>query len=176
MRRIIFSLFLLSLVLLMGNTVFAGDGSSGAAVSIRMAITPLQGVAGTAISVSGTGADPALAVVVALAPQADSSAGALVATTVKPAADGTFSASLTVPANTADGRYAVRVEQLDSAGKLQQYYWNAFTVGAGGGDNLLPVTGTVPGTPLTITATLALLLTAGMVLRGLYGLWAGVKS
>lgn len=176
MRRIIFSLFLLSLVLLMGSTVFAGDGNSGAAVSIRMAITPLQGEVGTSISVSGTGANPALDVIVALAPQADSSAGALASVTAKPAADGVFSATLTVPANTADGRYAVRVEQLDSAGKLQQYSWNAFTVGAGGGDNLLPVTGTVPGTPLTITAALALLLTAGMMLRGLYGVLSSKKS
>lgn len=175
MRRILFSLFLLSLVSLMGSTVFAGDGSSGAAVSIRVGITPLQGQVGTSISVSGTGANPALDVVVALSPQGDSSAGALATITAKPAADGTFSATLTVPANTADGRYAVRVEQLDSAGKLQQYSWNAFTVGAGGGDNLLPVTGTVPGTPLTITATLALLLSAGMVLRGLYGVWSSRK-
>lgn len=168
MRRVLFSILLLGIVLLMGGTVFAGDGDS-TPLDIRIVITPLQGDPGTVISVSGTGADPALDVVISIAPQADTADGSLATVTVSPAADGTFSATITMPATATDGRYAVRAEQFNDAGSVQQYYWNAFTVGNGGGGDLLPVTGTLPGTPLTVTAALALLLAASMVVRGIYG-------
>ncbi|MFQ5435405.1 MAG: hypothetical protein ACE5FD_11070 [Anaerolineae bacterium] len=169
MKRVAFSIILLALVLLLGGTVYAGEGDTGAAVSIRISITPVQGDPGAEITVTGTGADPTLAVFVTLSPQADSAEGALVTVEVNPADDGSFSATLTVPDDTPDGRYAVRAEQFAAGGNVLQYYWNAFTVGAGGEGPLLPVTGTLPGTTLTITAGIALFLLAVMLGRGLYG-------
>jgi len=169
MKRIALSLLLLGIVFLMTGPVFAGDGDPDPAVSIRMVITPVQGNAGTEISVSGTGADSTLKVHITLSPQAGSAESALATVEVAPNPDGSFSATLTVPAGTADGRYAVRAEQFLATGGLLHYYWNAFTVGAGG-EALLPVTGSVPGTPFTVTAALALLLVVGMAIRGVYAI------
>ena len=174
MKRVAFSIFLLMLALLVGQTAFAGGGDTEPAVDIRIGITPTQGDPGTDITVTGTGADPARTVFVTLSPQADSAEGALATVEVQPESDGSFSATLTVPDDTPDGRYAVRAEQFADSGNPLQYYWNAFIVGAGGEGPLLPVTGTFPGTPLTITAGIALFLLAAMLLRGLYG--AAVKK
>jgi hypothetical protein len=168
MKRIGFSLLLLTIVLLIGGTVFAGEGDTDAAISLRIAITPFQGDPGTVVTVTGTGADPSLKVYVTLSPQADSAEDALASVEVDPAADGTFETTIAIPEDTPDGRYAIRAEQFTAKGGVLHYYWNAFTVGAGGEGPLLPVTGRLPGTPLTITAALALLLAVGMIARGVY--------
>jgi len=165
MRRMLLSGFLLMVVLVMGQTVYAGEGT---ARTLRITISPVLGDPGTEVDIQGTGANPDFDVVIALAPQADSAEGAFATVTVTPAADGTFSTSFTIPENMTDGRYFLRAEQISDTGSVLQYYWNGFTVGAAPAGALLPETGAIPGTPFTVTAMLALLLLTGMVLRGVY--------
>ena len=167
MKRLVISLFLLGLVALMAGPVYAGEGDD-VPRNLRIAITPFSGKAGDTISVSGSGADPSQPVVVTLSPRADTAEGAFATATVTPAADGAFSATLTVPSDIADGRYYVRGEQFTASGEAMHYYYNTFTIGQVG--TLLPVTGVVPGTSLTVTATLALLLALSMLVRGLYAI------
>ena len=170
MKRVILSLFLLGAAFLMAGPVYAGDGS----ISLRIVISPVVGLAGTDINVSGTGADPSQPVHLSLT-ERDAVAGSAVAETeVRPNSDGTFSATLTVPASTADGSYVINAEQFNAAGNLRQFYWNAFTVGSCCSEALLPETGGLPGTPFTITAVLAMLLIMGMAARGVYA--AAVKQ
>ena len=164
MKRVIMSLFLLGAVFLMAGPVYAGDGS----VSLRIVISPVVGQAGTEINVSGTGAEPSQPVHLSLTGQDAATGSAVLETKVTPNPDGTFSATLVVPASTADGRYVVNAEQFNAGGNLQQFYWNAFTVGNCCSEALLPETGSVPGTPFTVTAALAMLLIVGMAVRGVY--------
>jgi hypothetical protein len=174
MKRIILSVILLGMALLVGHPAFAGGGSGDAPVNLRIAISPVQGNANTAITVSGTGADPSVAVSVALAPQTDTAANALVTVQVNPGPDGTFRATLTVPANTTDGQYAVRAEQVDGNGRLLQFYWNLFNVGAGAGVSALPASGGVTeSAPPAVIGTLALLLLIGLGIRGVYAVKYG---
>jgi len=165
MRRIFFSGFLLMVVLVMGQVVYAGDGTAN---TLRITISPVLGEPGTVVSVLGTGADPAFKVVVTLAPQAGTADGAFSTVTITPADDGTFETSFVVPDDIAAGRYYLRAEQFSDTGNAMQYYWNGFTVGAAPESALLPETCAIPGTPFTVTAMLALLLLAGLVLRGAY--------
>lgn len=165
MRRILFSGLLLLIVLLMGQAVYAGDGTAN---TLRITISPVLGEPGTVVDVQGTGANPDFDVVIALAPQADSADDAFATVTVTPADDGTFAASFTIPDSVADGRYFLRAEQFSDTGNVLQYYWNGFTVGTMAEGALLPETGAIPGTPFTVTAMLALLLAVGLVLRGAY--------
>ena len=173
MRRIIFSGVLLMIVLVMGQVVYAGDGTAN---TLRITISPVLGEPGTVVDVQGTGANPDFDVVLTLAPQADSADDAFATVTVTPAADGTFSASFTIPDGVTDGRYFLRAEQFSATGNVLQYYWNGFTVGAMAESALLPETGAIPGTPFTVTAMLALLLTVGMVLRGVYAVASNHQS
>lgn len=172
MKRMIVSGILLMLVLMMGQTAFAGDGGTQ---TLRIAISPVTGAPGTVIDIAGSGATVDTRVVLTLSPQPDSADGAFVTQEVSPVADGTFSATLIVPNDLAEGHYFVRAEQFSATGNVLQYYWNGFIVStpvtAAGA--LLPETGTVlPGTSLSITVMLALLLLGGMILRGAYGLVA----
>lgn len=169
MKRLIISVLLLCLVALMAGPVYAGEGDD-VPRDIRITISPFSGVGGDTISVSGSGADPSQPVIISLSPRPDTAEGALATVTVTPAADGTFSATLTVPTNIADGRYFVRGEQFTVSGNVMQYYYNTFAVGNVDLGALLPVTGVVPGTSLSITALLALLLGLAMVARGVYAL------
>lgn len=165
MKRIAISILLLLSVLLMGQTVFAGDGENN---TLRITISPVMGDAGTVVEVSGSGANPEFDVVVTLAPQSDSADGAFAFTTISPADDGSFDATLTIPDDMDEGRYFLRAEQFAETGNVLQYYWNGFTVGAVAESAFLPETGTLPGTPFTITASLGLLLAASLLLRGIY--------
>jgi len=172
MKRVIISGILLMLVLVMGQTVFAGDEGTQ---TLRITISPVTGAPGTVIDITGTGAVADAAVVLTLSPQPESADGAFVTQKVSPAADGTFSATLIVPDDLAEGHYFIRAEQFSAAGKVLQYYWNGFIVSApvATAGALLPETGTVmPGTSLSITVMLALLLLGGMILRGAYALVA----
>lgn len=169
MKRLVASFLLVCLVALMTNPVFAGEGDD-LPRDIRITINPFSGNAGTTITVSGSGADPGQPVIVTLSLRPNTAEGALASTTVSAVKDGTFSATLSVPANIADGRYYVRGEQFTANGNVMQYYYNTFIVGAPTEVAMLPVTGTVPGTSLTITATLALLLILSMTARGVYAL------
>ncbi len=170
MRRMVVSGILLTLVLVMGQTVFAGDEGTQ---TLRITISPVTGAPGMVIDVAGTGAVADTAVALTLAPQPESADGAFVTRKVSPAAEGTFSAKLTVPDDLAEGHYFVRAEQFSAAGNVLQYYWNGFIVGAPVATTgaLLPETGArLPGTSLGVTAVFALLFLGGMILRGVYTL------
>ena len=97
MRRSCFIVLLVGLILCVGSPVMAGQGSPEAPVSLRISVNPLQGDAGAVIDITGSGAEASSKVVVTLAPQADSAAGALASVEVTPDPDGTFAASLTIP-------------------------------------------------------------------------------
>jgi hypothetical protein len=155
-----------------GTPVSAGQGNPNVPVSIRVAVNPSQGNPGDTVQVSGTGADPSSNVVVTLAPQADTAAGALATVTVTSAASGDFSAMLTLPANIQDGIYAVRAEQFTANGNVSQFYWNSFVVGSGGtGGPLLPTAGDV--LPVSaLTPLIPLMLVLGLMIQGV---WAVIR-
>jgi len=172
MKRIIISFLLLYLVTLMAGPVFAG-GETDVPRDLRVAINPFSGNVGTQIFVSGSGAYPDREVIVTLSPQPNTAAGALATITASAAKDGTFSATLSVPDGTPDGRYYVRGEQFTPNGGVLHYYYNEFIVGILSGDALLPVTGSVLNTPFNVTTTLALLLVFAMAVRGIYAIKVG---
>lgn len=167
MKRVFASLVLLGIVLLIAGPVSAGEGDGSVATTLRITISPTQGDPGTQISVSGSGAQAGIKVRLMISPRADSAEGAVGLVEVEPAADGTFSGTVTVPGDLADGIYAVRAEQLNAKGNVIHYYWNSFTVGAGGDGPLLPTTGAIPGTSLTIAAALAALIVMGLLIQGI---------
>jgi hypothetical protein len=169
MKRLAISCLLLCLVAWMAGPVFAGEGDDTPR-SLSIAISPVSGNVGTVISISGNGADAGQPVFVSLSPAPDSAEGAFVVESVSAAKDGSFSAAITVPEGVTDGRYFVRGEQFTDIGNAMHYYYNSFVVGNPGPEAFLPVTGTLPGTPLTVTAALALLLVLALVTRGLYAL------
>ena len=97
-----------------------------------------------------------------IASDGNTGAGALTAVQVDPDSNSNFAATIVVPADARDGRYSVRVEQRTAQGSLLQYYWASFTVGS----VLIPETGGVQGTSLTVTAVLAALVVALMLFQG----------
>jgi hypothetical protein len=143
MKQLSITLLLLAVTLLAVQPVAAGQGSPAAPVSLRLTTNTSQGDPGDSVTISGSGAVPGQIVFVTLSPQADSAAGALITEQAMPDANGTFSLALTIPATVPDGIYAIRAEQFTSTGLVLQYYWNAFTVGAGAGGPLLPNSGAV---------------------------------
>ena len=169
MKQLMIALCLIGLVLLAVSPAMAGQGSGDAPVNLRLTSSAAQGNPGAQVTVSGSGADTQRNVVITLAPQADSAANALITEEVVPAADGTFSAVITLPSNAPDGVYALRAEQFTDQGFVLQYYWNTFTVGAGGSGPFLPVSGAVAEPPSgLVPALLALLLVAGLLGRAAY--------
>jgi hypothetical protein len=152
----------LAAVLLMPPSVAIAGGETGA--TIRISISPVNGDPGTGIAVTGEGAKAGISVKVAIVSNGDTGAGEVAKVEVTPAENGTFSTTITVPEGTADGSYAVRAEQRNQSGGLIHYYWVGFQVG--GGDALLPETGTLPGTTITITAALAALLVIALAVQG----------
>ena len=155
--RMIGAVTLIMLLLLPVSVATAG-GETGQ--TLRIAISPISGEPGTGIAVTGEGALPEISVKVMIVTNGDTGAGMIQEVDVTPAADGTFSATITVP----DGTYAVRAEQRNQSGGLIQYWWVGFQVGSGSA--LLPVTGTLPGTSITITAALAALLVLALMGQG----------
>ena len=132
--------------------------------TLRISISPINGDPGTDIAVTGQGAQPDISVKVMMVENGDSGEGVVNQVEVDPADSGTFSATITVPEGTGDGSYAVRAEQRNQSGAVIHYWWAGFQVGGGGA--LLPVTGTLPGTSITITAALAALLVVALVGQG----------
>ncbi len=177
MKRVFILLLAGSLALLFAGPVLAGQGDPDPGVTIRIGLDRSQADPGERVTVSGRGAIAGRNVTVMIAPQADSAVGALVTEEVIPADDGTFSAVLTVPDDADDGIYAIRAEQRAANGAVIQYYWNIFTIGAGGSGPFLPKAGGIASNPslsLTmVTATLALLLVTGLVARGVYAAATG---
>ena len=139
------SLFLIGL-LLSGVTMASGS-------TLRITIDPRTGPPGTAISVTGEGAQTDKLVKVVFV---TSSAGgtSLAEVEVTPQADGTFTTTITVPAGTEGGTYAVRAEQTNPAtGNLIHYWWNSFTVtGASAATPEAPAP-VVPAVSATATVT-----------------------
>jgi hypothetical protein len=177
MKRLLIFLLVGSLIALFASPVLAGQGNPDPGVTIRIGLDRSQADPGEGVTVSGSGAIVGRNVAVMIAPQADSAAGALVTEQVVPADDGTFSAVLTVPDDAEDGIYAIRAEQRAANGAVIQYYWNIFTIGAGGSGPFLPkVGGIIAGPSLSLTmatAALGLLLVTGLVARGAYAAATG---
>lgn len=167
-------LLFLGLSMLLARPVQGGGGNPTAPVSIRIALKSSQANPGGSVTVSGSGAEATLNVFVTLSPQAGTATGALVTEEVVPAADGTFSAVLVIPASTLDGIYAIRAEQFAPNGRPLQYYWNAFTVGAGGSGPLLPTAGASPLPVFNpVILALTLLLAISLLSSGMYAVVGG---
>jgi hypothetical protein len=114
------SLFLIGLPL--------ADGTMASGPTLRITIAPRTGPPGTAIGVTGEGAQTDKLVKVVFA--TSGGGGTTVAEVeVTPQADGTFTATITVPDGTGGGTYAVRAEQTNpSTGNLIHYWYNSFVV------------------------------------------------
>ncbi len=151
-RKSIFRISLALSLFLMGLLLVGGTMASGP--TLRITINPRTGPPGTAISVTGEGAQTDKLVKVVFV---TSSAGgtSLAEVEVAPQADGTFTTAITVPAGTGGGTYAVRAEQANPAtGNLIHYWWNSFTVTgapAATSEATAPVVPTV-STTTTVTA------------------------
>jgi hypothetical protein len=135
-----------------------------AAPTLRIIISPLGGFPGTDITVIGEGARPGIPVQVLLVEDGDTGAGPINQGEVDPADDGNFLTSLAVPEGTENGKYAVRAEQRNQAGGLIHYWWVGFQVGD---VPLLPISGGLPGTAFSLTATLTPLLAAALIGQGI---------
>lgn len=159
--RAVIAVTLIAILLIPVSPAIAGGETD---TTLRITISPINGDPGTDIAVTGEGAKAGTPVKVMIVTNGDTGQGAIAEVQVDPADDGTFSATVVVPDGTADGSYAVRAEQRNQGGGLIQYWWVGFQVG--GGDALLPVTGTLPGTSIAITAVLAALLVAGLAVQG----------
>jgi hypothetical protein len=158
--RVVVALALVAM-LLPAAIAFAGGETEA---TLRITISPVNGDPGTAIAVTGEGARVGTLVQVLIASNGNTGGGEIARVEATPAEDGTFSATIIVPEGTADGGYAVRAEQRNQSGGLIHYWWVGFQVG--GGDVLLPETGTLPGTSITITAALAALLVIVLAIQG----------
>ena len=159
--RVVMALMLAMVLVLPTAIAFAGGETDA---TLRIAISPITGEPGTEIAVTGEGAKPGITTQVMIASNGNTGEGEIARVEVSPAEDGTFSTTITVPEGTPDGSYAVRAEQRNESGGLIHYYWVGFQVG--GGNALLPVTGTLPGTSITVTAALAALLVILLAVQG----------
>jgi hypothetical protein len=123
------TILLISLVLsLFLTSVFLADGTIASGSTLRITIDPRTGPPGTAISVTGEGAQSDKSVRVAFATSGEGGTS-LAEVQVTPQADGTFTTAITVPDGTGGGTYVVLAEQTNPAtGKLIHYWWNSFTV------------------------------------------------
>jgi hypothetical protein len=140
---LLLSLFLIGL-LLVGGTM-AGEPS------LRITIDPRTGPPGTAISVTGEGAQTDKSVKVAFVTSGEGGTS-LAEVEVTPQTDGTFTTTITVPDGTGGGTYAVRAEQTNpSTGNLIHYWYNSFTVT--GVATATPGATTAPGATVTPGAT-----------------------
>lgn len=159
--RIVIAITLATMLLLPVSTALAGGETQA---TLRITISPINGDSGTDIAVTGEGAKAGVSVTVMIVTNGDTGAGVIQKAEVDPKEDGTFEAAIVVPEGTEDGSYAVRAEQRNERGGLIHYYWVGFQVGSG--DALLPVTGTLPGTSVTVTAALAALLVIVLAVQG----------
>ena len=165
MRRIYWLIVLvLGVWLVAAPVVLAGGGSDN--FTIRIVLSRTMVSPGDAIQVTGTGAKSAMVVNVLVVPAPTSGANALAAVQVNPAADGTFTATITVPNTAQTGRYAIRAEQPAGNGALvNQYGWVGICVNQCTGESFgsqLPETGgELPGgaaLPLALSGLLVSML------------------
>ena len=131
------TILLISLALSLFLTcLLLADGTMAGEPTLRITIDPRTGPPGTAISVTGEGAQTDKPVKVAFVTSGEGGTS-LAEVEVTPQADGTFTATIRVPDGTPGGTYAVRAEQINPAtGSLIHYWYNSFTV-----------TGAAPATP-----------------------------
>ncbi len=144
LRRIYWLIVLaLGVWLVAAPLALAGGGPNNFTIQFNLSKTIVQ--PGDAIQVTGTGAVPNLIVNVLIVPAPTSGANALTAVQVNPGADGSFSATVTVPATAQTGRLAVRAEQPAGNGALvRQFGWVGICVNQCTGQSLgsqLPETG-----------------------------------
>lgn len=152
----------LTLVTLLLLPVYSSVAGAETGTTLRISVSPVSGPQETAVAVTGTGAQVGTPVQVMIASDGNTGAGALTVVQVDPDSSGNFAATIVVPADALDRRYAVRAEQRTAQGSLHQYYWATFTVG----NVLIPETGGLQGTSLTLTAVLAALLVSLMLFQG----------
>jgi hypothetical protein len=168
-RNLWTGVLLLGIWLAVAPIALAGEGPDE--FTIRMTISRTLVGPGDAISVTGSGAEPGVAVNVLIVPDPSSGYNALTAVEVAPDANGAFSATVTLPDTVETGRYAVRAEQPPGNGALvSQYYWVGICVNECTGESIgsmLPDT----GGPLPVGASISLLLSgllvAGLAVRGI---------
>jgi len=153
---------LLTLATLLLLPAYASVAGAETGTTLRISVSPVSGPQETANAVTGTGAQMGTPVQVMIASDGNTGAGALTVVQVDPDSSGNFAATIVVPADALDGRRAVRAEQRTAQGSLHQYYWATFTVG----NVLIPETGGLQGTSLTVTAVLAALVVALMLFHG----------
>lgn len=161
MKKKTILLISLALSLFLTGLLLAG-GTMAGEPTLRITIDPRTGPPGTAISVTGEGAQTDKPVKVAFVTSGEGGTS-LAEVEVTPQADGTFTTTITVPDGTAGGTYAVRAEQTNPAtGGLIHYWYNTFTVtGAATATPgaTAPVVPTAEVTP-TVTATGTVTVTA----------------
>ena len=153
---------LLTLATLLLLPAYSSVAGAETGTTLRISISPVSGPQETAIAVIGTGAQVGTPVQVMIASDGNTGAGELKVVQVDPDSNGDFAATIVVPADALDRRHAVRAEQRTAQGSLLQYNWTTFTVG----NVLIPETGGLQGTSLTVTAVLAALVVALMLFHG----------
>ena len=168
-RKFWIGVLLLGIWLTITPIALAGGGQDD--FTIRMNLDKTMLSPGDAISVTGSGAEPDLAVNVLVVPDPSSGANALAAVEVTPDANGVFSATITLPETTETGRYAIRAEQPPGSGGLvKQYYWVGICVNECTGETLgsmLPETGGALPAGSLIPLLLSGLLVSALAVRGL---------
>jgi hypothetical protein len=148
-------IFLISLALsLFLSGLLLADGTMAAGEpTLRITIDPRTGPPGTAISVTGEGAQTDKPVKVAFVTSGEGGIS-LAEVEVTSQTDGTFTATITVPDGTGDGTYAVRAEQTNPAtGGLIHYWWSSFTVTGGAAATPEETAPVMPTTTVTPTVT-----------------------
>ena len=148
-------------VLLLLPAYAATVGAEG--ITLRINIAPSSGPQDTGIAVTGEGAQAGMPVQVMIAGNGETGDGALAVVQVDPDASGRFAATVTVPADAVDGRYAVRAEQRNAQGAVLQYYWAGFSVSP----VLSPISGGLREVSLTLTSALAAILVGLMAFQGI---------
>jgi hypothetical protein len=160
-------LLVLGLWLAVAPSALAGGGQDNFTIRISLSKTLLA--PGDAISLTGSGAQAGVAVNVLIVRDPTSGANALAAVQVMPDANGNFSATVTVPATAATGRYAVRAEQPPGNGALvNQYFWAGICVNECTGESLgsmLPDTGGA-SSGASVSLVLSGLLVSALAVRG----------
>jgi hypothetical protein len=167
-HRIWIGVLLLGMWLTITPIALAGGGQDD--FTIRITVSKTLVGAGDAISVTGSGAEPGVAVNVLIVPDPASGANALAAVEVMPDANGNFSATGTLPDTVETGRYAIRAEQPPGNGALvNQYYWVGICVNECTGETLgsmLPETGGPLPAGASIPLILSGLLVSALAARG----------
>jgi hypothetical protein len=168
-RKLWIGVLLLGIWLTVTPIALAGGGPDD--FTIRVTISKTLVGPGDAISVTGSGAEPGVAVNVLIVPDPSSGHNALTAVEVVPDANGGFSATVRLPDTVETGRDAARAEQPPGNGALvRQYFWVGICVNECTGESLgsmLPDTGGSPTVGTSISLILSGLLVAGLAVRGI---------